>query len=298
MSTTDAKNSEHPEDPINAEITTIREQRCFGGRMGTYSHLSAATGTTMRFSVFLPPQVAAGDRPALMFLSGLTCTEENFSTKAGAQRYAAEHGLILIAADTSPRGEGVADDPAYDLGCGAGFYVDATEAPWAPHYRMYSYIVDELPALLGAHFPLRPGALGITGHSMGGHGALVLGLRNPDRFASISALAPIVAPSTVPWGQKAFTHYLGRDRKHWLKYDACALVAELGRELVPQILIDQGQADDFLEEQLRPALFREACTAAGQPLRLRLQPGYDHSYYFIASFIGDHIAHHARALGC
>lgn len=292
MSTTYAKG------PKSAEITTIREQRCFGGRMGTYSHLSGATGTTMRFSVYLPPQVADGERPALIFLSGLTCTEENFSTKAGAQRYAAEHGLILIAPDTSPRGDGVADDAAYDLGCGAGFYVDATEAPWASHYRMYSYIVDELPALLGAHFPLRSGALGITGHSMGGHGALVLGLRNPDRFASISALAPIVTPSAVSWGQKAFTHYLGADRERWRQYDACALVGEVGRQPVQQILIDQGQADDFLREQLRPALFEEACAAAGQPLCLRLHPGYDHSYYFIASFIGDHIAHHARALGC
>jgi len=281
-------------------FTTIREQRCFGGVQGTYSHSSAATGTTMRLSVFQPPQIVEGPRPALIYLSGLTCTEENFTTKAGAQRYAAERGLVLIAPDTSPRGEGVADDPAYDLGQGAGFYVDATERPWAPHYRMYSYIVDELPGLLAGRFALRPGALGITGHSMGGHGALVIGLRNPGRFRSISALAPIVAPSRVPWGEKALGSYLGEARGVWSPYDACALVEARGRGGAPplaEILIDQGEADDFLETQLRPELFAEACAAAGQPLRVRRHQGYDHSYYFIASFIGDHIRHHADALG-
>jgi len=281
-------------------LTTIREQRCFGGVQGTYSHSSAVTGTTMRLSVFQPPQIAEGPRPALIFLSGLTCTEENFTTKAGAQRYAAERGLVLVAPDTSPRGEGVADDPAYDLGQGAGFYVDATERPWAPHYRMYSYIVDELPALLGGRFSLLPGALGITGHSMGGHGALVIGLRNPERFRSISALAPIVAPSRVPWGEKALGSYLGEERGAWSPYDASMLVEARGRagaSPVAEILIDQGEADDFLGTQLRPELFVEACAVAGQPLRVRRHQGYDHSYYFIASFIGDHIRHHADALG-
>lgn len=279
--------------------TTIREQRCFGGVQGTYSHSSAATGTTMRLSVFQPPQLAEGPRPALIYLSGLTCTEENFTTKAGAQRYAAERGLVLVAPDTSPRGDEVADDPAYDLGKGAGFYVDATEQPWAPHYRMYSYIVDELPSLLAGRFALRPGALGITGHSMGGHGALVIGLRNPDRFRSISALAPIVAPSQVPWGEKALASYLGEDRAAWRPYDACALVSARARDgaaPLGEILIDQGEGDDFLATQLRPELFAQACAGAGQPLRLRRHPGYDHSYYFIASFIGDHIQHHADAL--
>ncbi|MEZ4380028.1 MAG: S-formylglutathione hydrolase [Nannocystaceae bacterium] len=278
-----------------ATITTEKEQRCFGGVQGTYTHASAATGTTMRFAVYQPPQAAEGPRPALIYLSGLTCTEENVSTKAGAQRYAAEHGLVFVAPDTSPRGEGVADDPAYDLGVGAGFYVDATREPWAPHYRMYSYIVDELPALLAARFPIRLDALGITGHSMGGHGALVLGLRNPDRFRSISALAPIVAPTEVPWGHKALAAYLGDDRDAWRRYDACALVRE--RSHPAAILIDQGEADGFLAEQLRPELFASACAAGGQALELRRQPGYDHSYYFIASFIGDHIAHHAAILG-
>jgi len=280
-------------------ITTDREQRCFGGVQGTYTHHSEATGTQMRFSVFQPPQAAQGPRPGLIYLSGLTCTEENFTTKAGAQRFAAQRGLLLIAPDTSPRGEGVADDPAYDLGLGASFYVDATQDPWAAHYQMYSYIQRELPALLERHFPLRPDALGITGHSMGGHGALVLGLRNPTRFRSISALAPIVAPCEVPWGHKAFSTYLGEDRERWRDYDACALLrarAAAGEESPGEILIDQGEADTFLAEQLRPELFLDACRAAGQAVRLRRQPGYDHSYYFIASFIGDHIAHHADIL--
>ncbi|MEZ4449366.1 MAG: S-formylglutathione hydrolase [Nannocystaceae bacterium] len=276
-------------------LTVITEQRCFGGVQGIYSHPSRSTGTTMRLSVFVPPQAASGPRPVLLFLSGLTCTEENFTTKAGVQRYAAEHGLIVVAPDTSPRGEGVADDPAYDLGQGAGFYVDATEAPWAPHYKMYSYVTDELPALLAGAFPAREGALGICGHSMGGHGALVIGLREPGRFRSVSAIAPIVAPTQVPWGQKALAAYLGDDRARWAEVDACALI-EAGRRVAGTIKVDQGDADKFLDLQLRPRLLEGACRAAGQPLDLRIHAGYDHSYYFIATVIGEHVAHHAAAL--
>lgn len=275
-------------------LTTIREHRCFGGVQGTYTHPSRATGTDMRLSVFVPPQAAEGPVPALIYLSGLTCSDENFTTKAGAQRYAAEHGLIVVAPDTSPRGEGVADDAAYDLGQGAGFYVDAIREPWAPHYKMYSYVADELPELLAGAFPLRAGALGITGHSMGGHGALVIALRNPERFASVSALAPIVAPSHVPWGQKALAAYLGDDPELWRDYDTCELLA--GRSFPGTILVDQGEADAFLAEQLQPQRLVDACAAVGQPLDLRMRSGYDHSYYFVATFVGHHVAHHAAAL--
>ena len=281
------------------DLKTLSETRSFGGVQRICSHLSEATGTSMRLAVYLPPAAERGPVPALIFLSGLTCTEDNFTTKAGAQRYASEHGLMLIAPDTSPRGEGVADDPAYDLGQGAGFYVDATRAPWSPQFRMYSYVADELPALLAAQLPLRPGALGICGHSMGGHGALVLALRHPDRFRSVSALAPICHPSAVPWGRKAFGAYLGPDEATWREYDACALLRGEGRapaRFPGPVLVDQGDADKFLGEQLRPDELAAACAATHQPIALRMQPGYDHSYYFIASFIGDHVAHHAGQL--
>lgn len=248
----------------------------------------------MRFGIYLPPQVSTGPRPVLYFLSGLTCTEQNFVTKAGAQRYAAEHGVIVVAPDTSPRGEGVADDPAYDLGQGAGFYLNATEAPWAPHYRMYDYIVDELPRLIAKHFAATE-AMSISGHSMGGHGALTIALTQPGRYRSVSAFSPIVAPSQVPWGQKAFEAYLGAKSKAWYAHDATALIPKVTGDRL-ELLIDQGDADDFLSEQLRPELLKAACNAAAHPINLRMRSGYDHSYYFIASFIGDHIAHHARAL--
>jgi len=272
----------------------IEHRACFGGWQDVYRHRSQVLDCDMTLGVYLPPQAQDGARlPVLYWLSGLTCTEQNFITKAGAQRYAAEHGIILVAPDTSPRGDDVADAEGYDLGKGAGFYLNATQAPWAPHYRMYDYIVSELPALVEAQFPASD-ARAISGHSMGGHGALVIALRNPGRYRSVSAFSPIVAPSQVPWGEKAFAAYLGQDRDAWLQYDATALVAGAGERL--PLLVDQGVADEFLEPQLRPQLLRDACAAAGHPLQLRMQPGYDHSYYFIASFIGEHIAHHARAL--
>ncbi|MEM7677005.1 MAG: S-formylglutathione hydrolase [Myxococcota bacterium] len=272
----------------------IERKACFGGHQEIWSHRSNVLDCSMRFGIYLPPQIKDGPRPVLYFLSGLTCTEQNFVTKAGAQRYAAEHGLIVVAPDTSPRGEGVADDSAYDLGQGAGFYINATEAPWAPNYRMYDYIVDELPRLVREHFSATE-AMSITGHSMGGHGALVIALTQPGRYRSVSAFSPIVAPSQVPWGQKAFTAYLGETSEAWQAYDATALIPGVqGPRLA--LLIDQGDADDFLAEQLRPELLKAACDAAGHPITLRMQSGYDHSYYFIASFIGDHIAHHAQAL--
>jgi len=271
----------------------IEHRACFGGWQDVYRHESKVLGCTMDFAIYLPPQADAAKLPVLYWLSGLTCTEQNFITKAGAQRYAAEHGIVLVAPDTSPRGEGVADADGYDLGQGAGFYLDATQVPWAAHYRMHDYVVDELPALVEANFPVT-GARAISGHSMGGHGALVAALRNPGRYRSVSAFSPIVAPSQVPWGEKAFTAYLGDDREAWKAWDATALVASASERL--PLLIDQGGADEFLAEQLRPELLRAACEAAGHPLQLRLQPGHDHSYYFIASFIGEHVAHHARAL--
>ena len=246
----------------------------------------------MTFGLFLPEAASEGPVPILWYLSGLTCTHENAMVKAGAQQHAAQHGLILVAPDTSPRGAAVADDPGYDLGQGAGFYLDATQAPWAPHFRMEDYVVNELPALVEQHFPATE-KRAIFGHSMGGHGALTLALRHPGRYASVSAFAPIVAPSQVPWGQKVFAAYLGDDRAAWAAHDAVALVAT-ARERLP-LLVDQGEDDEFLP-QLQPELLRAACSQAGHPLTLRLWPGYDHSYYFIASFIGEHVAHHARAL--
>ncbi|WP_343651770.1 S-formylglutathione hydrolase [Stenotrophomonas sp.] len=271
----------------------IEHRACFGGWQDVYRHTSTTLGCDMQFAVYLPPQAATQKLPVLYWLSGLTCSEQNVITKAGAQRYAAEHGVILVAPDTSPRGDDVADAEGYDLGKGAGFYLNATEQPWARHYRMHDYVVQELPALIEAHFPATD-ARAISGHSMGGHGALVLALRNPGRYRSVSAFSPIVAPSQVPWGEKAFTAYLGDDRAAWAQWDATALIAGASERL--PLLVDQGDADEFLQTQLQPQRLQQACEAVGHPLTLRLQPGYDHSYYFIASFIGEHIAHHAKAL--
>ncbi len=278
-------------------METLEEHRCFGGIQGVYRHRSRTTGTEMTFGLYRPPQAESGPVPVLWYLSGLTCTHENAMVKAGLQAHAARHGLMLVMPDTSPRGEGVPDDPdgAYDFGLGAGFYVDATREPWSRHYRMYSYVVHELPELVAAEFPADMGRQGITGHSMGGHGALVVALRNPGRFRSLSAFAPIASPMRCPWGQKALAGYLGEDPAAWEAYDACALVARVEERL--PILVDQGDADPFLEDQLKPGLLEEACERAGHPLTLRLQPGYDHSYFFIATFAGDHLAWHARALG-
>jgi S-formylglutathione hydrolase len=276
-------------------VETLSETRCFGGIQKTLRHSSEATGTEMNVSVFLPPAAEAGPVPVLYFLSGLSCTEENVTAKAGVQRFAAEAGLAFVAPDTSPRGldlPGEHDD--WDFGSGAGFYVDSTEAPWKDHYRMYEYITAELPALLGNSQPLDTSRASITGHSMGGHGALVIGLRNPERYASISAFAPICSPTRCPWGEKALSAYLGPDRTTWNAYDASLLVSE--RPHPYPILIDQGSADGFLEEQLKPQLFESASQRAGQALNLRMQPGYDHSYFFIASFMADHVAHAAKAL--
>ena len=273
----------------------IEQHVSFGGRQDVWKHASSSTGTDMKVGVYLPPKAVAGERcPVLYWLSGLTCTEQNFITKASAQQFAAEHNLIVVAPDTSPRGDGVPNDDAYDLGQGAGFYLNATQQPWAQHFRMEDYVVHELPALIEQHFPATD-ARGISGHSMGGHGALTLALRHPGRYKSVSAFSPIVAPSQVPWGQKAFTAYLGDDRAAWRAHDAVALIAG-AKERLP-LRVDQGDADEFLAAQLKPELLQAACAQAGHPLTLRMQPGYDHSYYFIASFIGEHIAHHARALG-
>lgn len=271
----------------------LEHRACFGGWQDVYRHRSEILDCDMTVGVYFPPQAEQGPCPVLYWLSGLTCTEQNFITKAGAQRYAAEHGIIIVSPDTSPRGDDVADAPGYDLGKGAGFYVNATQDPWAAHYRMYDYIVDELPAWVEAD-PSASDRRAISGHSMGGHGALVVALNNPGRYRSVSAFSPIVAPSQVPWGEKALGAYLGDDRDAWSRYDAVELVKS-AKERLP-LLVDQGDADEFLETQLRPQLLQAACEAAGHPLTLRLQPGYDHSYYFIASFIGEHIAHHAAAL--
>lgn len=281
---------------MTPDVTLVTNQRCFGGWQRVYEHRSAVLGCTMRFGVYLPPQATNQACPALYWLSGLTCTEQNFITKAGSQGYAARYGLMVIAPDTSPRGCNLpGEEDSWDLGTGAGFYVNATQSPWASHYRMYDYVVSELPALIAAHFPVAAGRQGIFGHSMGGHGALVIGLRNPDQFQSISAFAPIVAPTQVPWGRKAFAAYLGDQESDWLAYDACHLVRHV-TERRP-LLVDQGDTDGFLGQQLRPELLEQACQEVGYPLTLRLQAGYDHSYYFIASFLGDHMAHHAAMLG-
>ena len=282
---------------MDMSFETVSQARCFGGTQFVYRHASQETGTSMRFAAYVPPQAAKGKVPVVWFLSGLTCTEENFTVKAGAQRMASELGLLLIAPDTSPRGEGVPDDPegAYDFGLGAGFYVDATQEPWAQHYRMRSYIEYELPALIAEHLPADMERQGITGHSMGGHGALTMALRNPGRFKAVSAFAPIASPMNCPWGEKALSNYLGTDRSAWREYDACALIESGAR--VPDLLVDQGTADGFLDNQLKPQLLEEACAKAGQPLTLRRQEGYDHSYFFIATFIEDHLLWHAERLG-
>ena len=276
-------------------METVSEQRCFGGVQGIYSHVSRETGTPMRFSVYAPPAAEAGAVPVLWYLSGLTCTEENFTVKAGAQRYAAEHGVMLVAPDTSPRGAGIdGEDDDYDFGTGAGFYVDATEPPWNQNYRMYSYVTRELPELVFDRFPGDPARQGITGHSMGGHGALTIGLGNPGTYGSISAFSPICAPMRCPWGQKALQGYLGDDRETWRAHDATELV--IAGTPGGEILVDQGDEDGFLDEQLKPELLVAACEAAGQPVNVRMQPGYDHSYHFVATFIGDHVRFHAERL--
>jgi len=276
-------------------LETLAEHRCFGGVQGYYRHESRECGSPMRFSVYRPPAAQSGSVPVLYYLAGLTCTEETFAIKAGAQRVAAELGLMLVAPDTSPRIPRLpGDDSAWDFGLGAGFYVDATSEPWSPHYRMYSYVTRELPEIVAASFPARAGAQGIFGHSMGGHGALVCALRNPGSYQSLSAFAPIAAPSRCPWGTKAFSGYLGDDRKAWAEYDASELIAR--RAFPGRILVDQGSSDPFLREQLLPEAFEDAARSVGQDLELRRHPGYDHGYFFIASFVEDHLRHHAAAL--
>jgi S-formylglutathione hydrolase len=284
-----------------AAFTVKSEQRAFGGTQGFYEHESAACAGPMRFGVYLPPRALAGESvPVVYYLAGLTCTEETFVIKGGAQRAAAELGLALVTPDTSPRSVRIpGDDEAWDFGRGAGFYVDATEAPWSSAYKMYTYVTRELVDLVeGAEggFPIIPGARGILGHSMGGHGALTIALREGKRYRSASAFAPIVAPTQVPWGQKALPRYLGNRPEAWSEHDAVALVSTHGKRFDGMLLIDQGDGDQFLERELKPDLFEAACRAAGQPLTLRIQPGYDHSYYFISTFVEDHLRHHARAL--
>ncbi|TWB22981.1 S-formylglutathione hydrolase [Nitrospirillum bahiense] len=276
-------------------LETVSTSRSHGGTQGVYRHASAETGTPMVFSVFLPPQAEKGAKlPVVWYLSGLTCTHANVTDKGEFRQAAAELGLIVVCPDTSPRGEGVADDAAWDMGQGAGFYVDATQAPWTPHFRMWSYVTKELPEVVAANFPVDMDRQGITGHSMGGHGALTVALRHPGRFKSVSAFAPIVAPTQVPWGQKALPGYLGDDPAAWRHHDTVALIQDGAR--LPDLLVDQGTADSFLENQLRPELLRQACADAGIPLTLRLQDGYDHSYFFISTFMRDHLEWHAERL--
>lgn len=275
-------------------LETVETHASHGGVQGVYRHRSEATGTDMTLAVFVPPQAADGPCPVVTYLSGLTCTHANVMEKGEYRKAAAELGLVIVCPDTSPRGAGVADDAAYDLGQGAGFYVDATEAPFAPHFRMESYIASELPALVAAHFPVDPARAGLTGHSMGGHGALTLALKHPGRWRSVSAFAPIVAPGVVPWGMKAFAAYLGADPALWRGHDAVALIADGHR--VEELLVDIGTADPFLERELRPELLETACAAAGIPLTLTRRAGYDHSYYFISTFLADHLAWHAARL--
>lgn len=270
----------------------LEEHRCFEGRQQRWRHDSTVLNCGMTFSIFLPP---TENPPVLFWLSGLTCNDENFTTKAGAQRVAAELGIALVMPDTSPRGDDVADDAGYDLGKGAGFYLNATEQPWARHYRMYDYIRDELPALIQSGFAVSD-RCAISGHSMGGHGALIMALKNPGKYVSVSAFAPIVNPTQVPWGQKAFAHYLGEDEANWQEWDSCALMLASSSANAIPMLIDQGDADQFLAGQLQPAVLAEAARQKDWPLTLRIQPGYDHSYYFIASFIEDHLRFHAEHL--
>lgn len=273
---------------------------CFGGEQLQLQHHSEVLDCDMQFSIYLPPQVAQGKVPVLYWLSGLTCNDQNFVTKAGAQRYAAQHGIAIVCADTSPRGEGVPDDAdgSWDFGLGAGFYVDATQAPWAKHYQMYSYIVDELTALVNAKLPVDADRTGISGHSMGGHGALTIALKNPATFRSVSAFSPIVSPLNCPWGEKALGNYIGADKSAWAEYDSCSLVmrtATASGARLP-VLVDQGRADDFLETQLKTELLEQSAAEANYPMTIRYQDGYDHSYFFIASFIGEHIKFHADNL--
>jgi S-formylglutathione hydrolase len=278
-------------------IETVSEVKSHGGVQGVYRHASAETGTEMTFSLFMPPQPEKGELlPVLWYLSGLTCTHANVTEKGEFRAACAEHGIIFVAPDTSPRGDGVPDDPdrAWDFGLGAGFYVDATEAPWSANYRMWSYVTEELPALVAEHFSVDMDRQGITGHSMGGHGALTVALRHPGRFRSVSAFAPIVAPSHVPWGDKALSNYLGSDRSSWLAHDSVALIQTGSR--VQELLVDVGESDPFLERELKPELLEQACREAGIPLTLRRQAGYDHSYYFISSFMADHVRWHAERL--
>lgn len=270
--------------------------RSHGGMQGVYTHASDATGTQMSFSVFVPEHAAGAKLPVLWFLSGLTCTPANVTEKGEFRRACAEHGIVFVAPDTSPRGDGVPDDPAgeYDFGLSAGFYMDATQAPFDRHYKMWSYITRELPEIVAENFPVDMSRQSIMGHSMGGHGALTIGLTHADRFRSVSALAPIVAPSQVPWGQKAFPGYLGEDRGAWRRHDSVALIEDGAR--VRELLIDQGDADVFLNEQLRPELLKSACESAGIPLTLNIRPGYDHGFYFVSTFMADHVAWHAQRL--
>ena len=277
-------------------IEQIGANQSFGGRQLRYKHQSAVLNCEMTFSLYLPPQAAKGPVPVLYWLSGLTCNDENFVQKAGAQQHAAEHGIAIVCPDTSPRGDGVADDPeaAYDMGLGAGFYVDAKQQPWAEHYQMYSYILDELPALINREFPVDGQRTSISGHSMGGHGALTIALKNPERFKSVSAFSPICSPLNCPWGDKVLSNYLGDDRQLWAQYDTVELIKQAKQHL--PVLVDQGDADNFLAEQLKTELLVGAGQVADYPMQIRMQPDYDHSYFFIATFIAEHMAFHADAL--
>jgi len=278
-------------------LEQIGSNQSFGGQQLRYKHQSSVLNCEMTFSIYLPPQAEKGPVPVLYWLSGLTCNDENFVQKAGAQQHAAEHGIAIVCPDTSPRGDGVADDPegAYDMGLGAGFYVNATQQPWSEHYEMYSYITDELPALINGEFPVDSQRASISGHSMGGHGALTIALKNPGQYKSVSAFSPIVSPLSCPWGDKVLSNYLGDDREIWAQYDSVELVKSATEHL--PVLVDQGDSDNFLVEQLKTELLISAAEKADYPMQIRMQPNYDHSYFFIATFIGEHIAFHARALG-
>lgn len=280
-------------------IDQISANKMFGGNQLRFKHQSEVLNCEMNFSVYLPPQVLSGSAvkaPVLYWLSGLTCTDENFVTKAGAQQYAAQSGMIIVAPDTSPRGEEVPDDPqkAYDFGLGAGFYVDATQSPWSEHYKMYSYVTEELYGIVNDNFPVDVAKVGISGHSMGGHGALTIALKNPQKYASVSAFSPIVSPLNCPWGEKALSHYIGNDKEDWALYDTCSLISSAQQHL--PILVDQGTADDFLTEQLKTALLVQTTKEANYPIEIRMQEGYDHSYFFISTFIEEHIQFHSTKL--
>ncbi|WP_339670319.1 S-formylglutathione hydrolase [Dasania marina] len=277
-------------------LEKVSENKSFGGRQLRYSHQSAVLNCAMHFSIYLPAEAAKHKVPVLYWLSGLTCTDENFVTKAGAQQFAAQHGVAIVAPDTSPRGEGVPDDDnaGYDFGLGAGFYVDATQAPWSQHYHMYSYITQELPALINSNFAVDAERVSIFGHSMGGHGALTIALKNASHYKSVSAFAPISSPMRCPWGEKALGNYIGTNKEDWRQYDATELVAKAAIQI--PMLVDQGTGDNFLTEQLKPELLQEACAAAGYPAQIRLQEGYDHSYFFMSSFMADHLSFHAKHL--